>query len=124
MHINYASNETINFQLKTKDFTLNEVGAKADIKSIYLTYKGTTASSGSQSVVASYYANKSTTPTALKNGTLTSSASGYTTVQLIPNPKTGGRSVFSIQLQLASVAGYKDIEIHDISIVYREKSLK
>ena len=122
LDLDYTSSSTLDIHLKTKDFALNEVGAKADIKSIYLTYKATT--SQSNAIVASYYPNKSTIPVALTNGTLASSPSGYTTVQLIPNPKTGGRSVFSIQLQIASTSAARDIEIHDISIVYKEKSLR
>jgi len=120
--LDYSSSSTLDIHLKTKDFALNEIGAKADIKSIYLTYKATTDESNA--IVASYYPNKSTIPVALTNGTLASSPSGYTTVQLIPNPKTGGRSVFSIQLQIASTSAARDIEIHDISIVYKEKSLR
>ena len=124
--ISISNTATVGYELKTKDLPLNEFGGKVDIKSIYLTYKGTMAAAGQ--VKVSYFPNKSSTAVNLVNGTLATSPSGYTTIKLTPNPKTSGRSVHTIQIRVYSAGtggvGYRDFELHDISIVYREKSLK
>ena len=126
--ISRASNGTFVMDFKTKDFPLNEIGAKADIKSIYLTYKGTMGTGNNPVVKVRYFPNKSSSAVDLTNGVLANSASGHTTIRLTPNPKTSGRSLNTIQLQVYSVGSsdlaYRDFELHDISIVYREKSLK
>ena len=116
------------YSLKTKDFALNEIGAKADIKSIYITYKGTMSDGTSNGkTTVKYYPNKSSNAIALTGGDLATTGS-YITAKLTPNPKTGGRSVHSIQIAIDSTGaggvGYNDFELHDISIVYKEKSLK
>ena len=116
------------YSLKTKDFALNEIGGKADIKSIYITYKGTMSDGTSNGkTTVKYYPNKSSNAVALTGGDLATTGS-YITAKLTPNPKTGGRSVHSIQIAIdstgASGVGYNDFELHDISIVYKEKSLK
>ena len=90
------------------------------------TYKGTI--SGSASVTVQYYKDKGSSPNAFTGGTLASSPSGFTTAKLIPNPKSGSKKMHTIQLRITSSGsgsvGFKDFELHDLSIVYREKTIK
>ena len=113
------------FDIKTKDFGITDIGQKKDIKAIYVTYKGTMDST--KKVVVEYFADKSSTPVALSPSELSSSANGFTTIKLTPSPKSGGRRVHSIQVRIKSAgndgASY-DFELHDISVIYREKSIK
>tara|TARA_R110002020_G_scaffold401570_1_gene611807 strand:- start:655 stop:2205 length:1551 start_codon:yes stop_codon:yes gene_type:complete len=126
--ISNANDESITFDLKTKDLSLNEVGGKADVKAIYVTYKSTTNGSSNPQVGVKYFKNKSTSATNLTNGDLADTSGGYSTVKLVPNPKTGGRSLNTIQLRFYGIGtndlAFKDFELHDISIIYKEKSLK
>jgi len=113
---------TSEIEFKTKDFSFNEIGGKVNIKRIYLTYKGST--DANKSIVVQCFFNKSSSPITLTNGTLATSSTGFTTVELIPDPKSDGKSVFTMQLQILSNLAYTNFELHDISIIYQEKSLR
>ena len=126
LNISNASNESMIYELRTKDISFGSVGTRADVKAVYITYKGTISSSAS--VTVQYYKDKGSSPNAFTGGTLASSASGFTTAKLIPNPKSGSKKMHTIQLRITSSGsggvGFKDFELHDLSIVYREKTIK
>ena len=127
LDISTASNEQIVFDVKTKDFSFGSVGTKVDVKAVYVTYKGTVNGS-SEKISVNYYKDKGSTPNGFTGADLATSPSGYTTAKLIPNPKTNSKKLNTMQLRIFSSGtnsnAFKDFELHDISIVYREKSVK
>jgi len=124
--LNNSASSTIVFDIRTKDFSITDIGQRKNIKAIYLTYKGTM--SGTRKVSFEYFADKQSVAIAVDPSDLTTSPSGYNTIKLTPNPKSSGRNVHTIQLRIKSSGdnglAFRNFELHDISVIYREKSIK
>ena len=120
-----ASNSVV-FDIRTKDYSITDIGQRKDIKAIYLTYKGTM--SGARKVSVEYFADKQSSAIAVNPSDLTTSPSGFTTIKVVPTPKSSGRKVHTIQVRIKSSGddglAFRNFELHDISIIYREKSIK
>ena len=120
-----ASNSVV-FDIRTKDYSITDIGQRKDIKAIYLTYKGTM--SGARKVSVEYFADKQSNAIAVNPSDLTTSPSGFTTIKVVPTPKSSGRKVHTIQVRIKSSGddglALRNFELHDVSIIYREKSIK
>jgi len=124
--INNDASGTLVFDIRTKDFSITDIGQRKNIKAIYITYKGTM--SGTRKVSFEYFVDKQSVAIAVDPSDLTTSPSGYNTIKLTPNPKSSGRNVHTIQLRIKSSGdnglAFRNFELHDISVIYKEKSIK
>ena len=131
---NDGNSDTTNdktFKIVTKDFTFGESGVLKKIHKIYVSYKMNTSNSkilikgaknGSQNFSDISFSNVENYHDT--NGFLNSSNSWATAIV----KPSSSLSCYSLQLQIEtsdeSVAGLETFNINDISIVYRQKTIK
>ncbi len=117
------------FNIKTKDIDFGNPATRKKIYKVYITYK----CSADTNVHPRYNVNGSTGDTSIfedstffdKNGGLQNTDSEWAQAELKPNDISEANNIYSFQLIFVSIGTVPaDFEINDISIVYKEKSIK
>jgi len=105
-----------NITIVTKDQTLGDPAQRKTLKKIYITHKGT----GNRPTVE-YISNNDGVENGL-TGTLPS-ASTMVTTAFAPDNATEANNKYSYQVKISGIAD-KSFTVNDISLVYRDKTLK
>ncbi len=108
------------FSIITRDIDFGSSGTFIDFKKLYVTYKGTATN-----LTIQYRKNGSVSNNSLV-GSFSTSLTGLSTVSFVPADKSIAKNLHSLQFVLnsAQVLLPNNIEIHDMSIVYRGKKIK
>jgi hypothetical protein len=108
------------FSIITRDIDFGSSGTFIDFKKLYVTYKGTATN-----LTIQYRKNGSVSNNSLV-GSFSTSLTGLSTVSFVPTDKSIAKNLHSLQFVLnsAQVSLPNNIEIHDMSIVYRGKKIK
>ncbi len=108
------------FSIITRDIDFGSSGTFIDFKKLYVTYKGTATN-----LTIQYRKNGSVSNNSLV-GSFSTSLTGLSTVSFVPTDKSIAKNLHSLQFVLnsAQILLPNNIEIHDMSIVYRGKKVK
>jgi len=107
----------------TKDQTLGDPAQRKTLKKVYITHKG-----ANNTPTVEYISNNNESANDLRNvllnsiGTLPTSATMVTTA-FAPDNATEANNKYSYQVKISGVAD-KSFTVNDISLVYRDKTLK
>jgi len=106
--------------VRTRDIDFDNPALRKVVRKVYITYRSNNATND---VSAYFYVNGGSTQKSFASSTLGNTSNVWTLLELVPSTSSDAKNIYSMVLQLSGTA-HHTFEINDISVIYREKTVK